>query len=61
MAADTQPSVHLDPERSQAERVADLIGRLTLQEKIGMMTSQRRASPAWASPRTTSGAKRCTA
>ena len=43
-AAKTTPA-YLDPSRPTAERVQDLLSRLTLQEKISLMTYQARAVP----------------
>ncbi len=42
--ADTTP-IYLDPAHPREERVRDLINRLTLQEKISLMTYQSRAVP----------------
>lgn len=36
---------YLDPSRTLGERVRDLIGRMTLQEKIGQMSNESRAIP----------------
>ncbi|HEX3051226.1 MAG TPA: glycoside hydrolase family 3 N-terminal domain-containing protein [Aggregatilineaceae bacterium] len=39
------PAVYLDPSRPIAERVRDLLSRLTLDEKIGQMRNQTQAIP----------------
>ena len=36
---------YLDPDRPRAERIADLISRLTLEEKISLMTNESRGVP----------------
>jgi beta-glucosidase len=42
--AQDAPAVYLDPERGVEERVADLLARMTLEEKVGQMTLVERGS-----------------
>ncbi len=52
---------YLDPSLPTAQRAADLVSRLTLEEKVLQMQSTAPRSRAWASRPTTGGTRPCTA
>ena len=60
-AGQDAPPMYLDPDKPVAQRVDDLIGRMTLEEKASQMVNGATAIPRLGVPHITGGAKRCTA
>ena len=47
-------AVYLDESQPLEKRVEDALSRMTLEEKVGLLHSHRRASRGWASPKSCS-------
>ena len=61
MAQDTSSLPYMNPKLSPEERAADLVHRMTLEEKASQLVNQARAIPRLKFPLTTGGARPCTA
>ena len=60
-AQDAEKPAYLNPNLPAEQRAADLVQRMTLEEKASQLVNQARAIPRLGVPATTGGARRCTA
>ncbi len=60
-AQDAEKPAYLNPNLPAEQRAADLVQRMTLEEKASQLVNQARAIPRLGVPPTTGGARRCTA